>query len=304
MEPSVAKEQVHPIQCKQAFRKLKKHIGPYQYDMNIYRGCAHRCSYCYALYSQRYMQKEDFYHDIFVKENIADVLQQQLASPHWNKEIISIGTVCDSYQPIEADLQMMRKVLPLFIRYRTPIIISTKSDLILRDLDLIKELAEVTYVNIAATITTMDEDKAAIMEAGAVSPARRAEMLRIFHEETKASVGMHVMPILPYLSDDDQSFHQLFACAKEIGVDYALFGPLNLIGDTRTSFFGMLQQHYPHLVVPYQQLFRSGRLDKTYLSSMYQRLHPLRKQYGISGDYMKKAREHFQKQTTEQLSLW
>lgn len=295
---------VHPITCKSAFRKLKKRIGPYEHDMNIYRGCAHRCAYCYALYSQHYMEKEDFYHDIFVKENIAEVLAKQLASPHWNRQLISIGSVCDSYQIAEKDLQMMRKVLPLMIRYQTPIIISTKSDLILRDLDLIKELAEVTYVNIAATITTMDEKTASIIEPGAVSPKRRAEMLRIFRKETNASIGMHVMPMLPYISDDDASFHQLLQCAKEIDVDYATFGPLNLIGDTKRSYFQMLAQSYPHLVAPYQRLFLHGRIDRTYLSSVYQRLHPLRIAYGISGDYMRKAREHFKKQEVEQLTLW
>lgn len=304
MEDHINEVKVVAIECKKAFRKLKKRIGPYQHDMNIYRGCGHRCAYCYALYSQRYMESSDFYHDVFVKENIASILEQQLASPHWTRQLISIGSVCDSYQPIEEELQMMRQVLPLMIRYRTPCIISTKSDLILRDLDLIKQLAEVTYVNIAATITTMEEQIASIIEPGAVSPQRRAEMLRIFKQETKASTGMHVMPMLPYISDDDASFHALLACAKDIQVDYATFGPLNLIGDTKRSYFSMLRQHYPQLVQPYHKLFQKGKIDSTYISEVYKRLYPLRKEYGISGDYMIKAREHFNKQKVEQLSLW
>lgn len=304
MGDSLTDIKVHEIECKSAFRKLKKRIGPYQHDMNIYRGCEHRCAYCYALYSQRYMDQSDFYHDVFVKRNIATVLEKQLASPHWTRQLISIGSVCDSYQPIEQELQMMRDVLPLMIRYRTPCIISTKSDLILRDLDLIKQLSEVTYVNIAATITTLDEPTASIIESGAVSPKQRAEMLRIFKQETKASTGMHVMPMLPYISDDDASFHALLACAKDIEVDYATFGPLNLIGETKRSYFSMLQKHYPHLVQSYQTLFQKGKIDSAYISDVYRRLSPIRKEYGISGDYMIKAREHFQKQTVEQLSLW
>lgn len=304
MEDSVKGSHIHEITCTHAFRKLKKRIGPYEHDMNIYRGCAHRCAYCYALYSQRYMEKGDFYNDIFVKRNIVEVLEKQLSSARWTKQLICIGSVCDSYQPIEKELAMMRKVLPLFIQYRTPCIISTKSDLILRDLDLIKALAEVTYVNIAATITTMDEACASIIEPGAVSPKRRAEVLQVIKQNTNASTGMHVMPMMPYINDDAKSFHALLQCAKAIQVDYATFGPLNLIGDTRTSFFQMLQQHYPHLVQPYHRLFQTGRMDRAYLSGVYQTLHPLQKEYGISSDYMKRAREHFKQQKIEQLSLW
>lgn len=304
MQSSIEQIRYHDITCKSGFRKIGKRIGPYEYDMNIYRGCAHQCAYCYALYSQRYMEKEDFYHDIFIKSNILEHLQRQLASSKWTKQIISIGTVCDSYQPIEEERELMRDVLKLFIQYKNPCIISTKSDLILRDLDLIEQLANVTYVNIAATITTMDEALVSIVEPGAVSAKRRVDMLKQMRQHTNASVGLHDMPMLPYLSDDPISLEALFQAAKEIDVDYMITAPLNLMGDTRNAYFRMLQEHFLHLVRPYQAIFHGKYIDKAYIANIYKDVLALRKQYGISGNYMKKAREHFAKQEVEQLSLW
>lgn len=295
---------LHEITCQKAFRKLKRHIGPYMYDMNIYRGCAHQCSYCYAIYSQRYLEQDDFYHDIYYKGNIVEQLEKQLASPRWTKEIICLGTVCDSYQPVEKELGIMRDVLKLFIKYRNPIIISTKSDLLLRDIDLIKELSSLTFVNIAATITTMDETLASIVEPGAVSPARRATMLKRMKEETQASCGIHISPIMPYLNDDEASFTALLKTANLVGVDYVMSGMLNLIGDTRKSYFQMLHQHFPDLVKPYMQLYPNGRIQPAYKQSVYSRYIPLVKQYHINTDYMKGVRAFEQKKEVEQLSLW
>lgn len=295
---------IETISCKQAFRKLKHPIGPYEYDMNIYRGCEHGCRYCYAYYSQRFLEGQDFTKDIYVKEHIADALAKQLSSPRWTKQLINIGSVSDSYQPIEETYQLMRDVLKVLITYRTPCIISTKSDLILRDLDLINELSKVTLVNIASTITTMDESKAAVIEPYAVSPQRRANMLQIIKEKTQAVIGMHVMPMMPYLSDDDETLRQLLETAKAIQVDYAIFEPLNLRGETKRVYYQMLKEHYPEIYPMTKRLFPQHRIDRMYLKSVYERLHPMINSYGINTDYMKHVRQHFRKQSIEQLRLF
>ncbi|MCI9292839.1 MAG: radical SAM protein [Erysipelotrichaceae bacterium] len=292
------------ISCKQAFRKLKHRIGPYEYDMNIYRGCEHGCRYCYAYYSQRYLSHQDFTKDIYVKEHIADALARQLSSLRWTKQLINIGSVCDSYQPIEETYQIMRDILKVLITYQTPCIISTKSDLILRDLDLIRALSKVTLVNIASTITTMDEKKAAILEPHAVSPKRRAEMLKIIKQESDAFTGMHVMPMMPYLTDDNETFDHLLKTAKDINVDYAIFEPLNLRGETKQVYYQMLKEQYPSLYLPTRRLFQNHRIDRVYLKSVYERLCPMVKAYDINTDYMKHIRQHFRKQTIEQLQLF
>ncbi|HEY3388173.1 MAG TPA: radical SAM protein, partial [Prolixibacteraceae bacterium] len=212
------------IKVKKALNQINKSSRitlPFNWDLNIYRGCEHGCNYCYALYSHSYLKERErsscaepgferndcfssvdekcsFFKKIYVKTNIIEALEKQLAARSWKKEVINIGGVCDSYQPAEAKYELMRKVLALMIKYRNPVTISTKSDLILRDYDLLSELAELTSVNIAVTVTTMDENLSALLEPLASSPEKRFSVLRAF-KNTAAITGIHMMPILPFL---------------------------------------------------------------------------------------------------------
>ncbi|WNX89268.1 radical SAM protein [Emergencia timonensis] len=224
------------ITCKQALNKLHSRRLPYSWDLNIYRGCAHKCEYCFALYTQDYMPDNDFFDTIYIKTNVVEQLEKQLASPSWKREIVNIGGVTDSYQPIEKERKMMPDILKLLIKYRTPCIISTKSDLILRDFDLIAELASITYVNVAATITCMDENVRQKIEPGGVPSLRRFQMLKEF-AKTDASRGLHMMPIIPYLTDSDENLNALYSHGEDAKVSYALPGLLGLRGRTRRSFF-------------------------------------------------------------------
>lgn len=201
------------ISCETAMNKLKRRM-PYSWDLNIYRGCEHGCKYCYAMYSNEYLDSEDYFGDIFVKTNIVEQLEKQLSSPKWKREIVNIGGVTDSYQTAEEHYRLMPDILKLLIKYKTPAIISTKSDLILRDYDLIDELSKITYINVAATITTMDESIRKLIEPGGVEAAKCFNMLKTFRK-TNASVGLHVMPIIPYLTDSFENFDLLFSMAQD-----------------------------------------------------------------------------------------
>ena len=223
------------ITCASACNKLKRKI-PYGWDLNIYRGCEHECRYCYAMYSNQYLGSGDYFEDIYVKTNIVQELEKELSAPGWKREVINIGGVTDSYQPAESIYQLMPDILKLMIRYRTPCIISTKSDLILRDYDLIAELAEITYVNVAATITCMDEGIRKKIEPNGAESRKRFQMLKEF-SKTNASTGLHFMPIIPYLTDSRENVDELYQMAKESQVGYVLPGTLYLRGKTRNVFF-------------------------------------------------------------------
>ncbi|WP_243684962.1 SPL family radical SAM protein [Methanosarcina barkeri] len=201
-----------------------------------------------------------FFKKIYVKTNVAEALEKQLAARSWKKEVINIGGVCDSYQPVEANYRLMREVLTLMIKYQNPVTISTKSDLILRDYDLISELAELTPVNIAVTVTTVDEKLSALLEPLASSPKKRFSVLQAF-KNTSAITGIHMMPILPFLTDNHQNLEQIISLATECGVDYALPGVLNLRGETRKHFFGFLELNFPELAGPYRKLYAKGGAD-------------------------------------------
>lgn len=260
---SDAAMQIHRITARQALN----HVGgdPYDYDLNIYRGCAHRCRYCFAIYSQEFLKPQagetNFFEDIFIKENIVELLERRLASPHWTGAVINIGGVTDSYQPVEAREKRMPEILRLMIRYRNPITISTKSVLMLRDLDLFDELSRLTYVGIASTVTTLDEPVRRVIEPGArpfPGPAGDAPGICPAHP---AVVGVHSMPVIPLITDSTENLTGLIEATREIGADYWLPGTLNLRGLTRGMFFDCVRQNFPDAEAGLARLYASGHLD-------------------------------------------
>lgn len=272
-----------PISCNTACTFVKGSF-PYHWDLNVYRGCSHDCKYCFARYSHKYLaEKGDFSEAIFVKTNIAEALERQLRSPKWDKAVINLGGVTDNYQVAEAMERQMPEILRLMIKYNNPIIISTKSDLILRDIDLFDELSRKTYVNIASTITTANETLQKKLEPGGVSPMRRFSMLQEFRK-TKASTAVHMMPLLPYLTDGEENLNAVFSQARDAHVDYLLPGLLNLRGETKQVFYHFLQKEYPNLLGEYRLLYQNAGL-KDYRGSLYKKLGRFREKYQISFDY-------------------
>ncbi len=280
---------IESITCINALNKLKRKI-PYGWDLNIYRGCSHNCKYCYAIYSHNYLGVEDF-SKVFVKTNVVEQLDKELSDKNWKREIINIGGITDSYQSIEAELKIMPEILKLLIKHKTPAIISTKSDLILRDFDLIAQLSKITYVNVASTITTMDESIRQRIEPNASPSLDRFRILKVFRG-TNASVGLHVMPIIPYLTDSYSNLEGLCAEAKNSNVHYMLPGVLYLRGKTRKIFFDFIQNEYPDKYDDLKILYRTGGADKVYKEKLYNEIvNPLRLKYGISNSYIKPMKE-------------
>lgn len=275
--------------AKSALTKLKRKI-PYGWDLNIYRGCQHGCKYCYAMYSHKYLNSTDFFQEIHVKKNIVNELEKELRNENWKREVVNIGGVTDSYQPAEADYKLMPEILRLLIKYRTPAIISTKSNLIMRDYDLIDELSRITYINIAATITTMDESVRSKIEPGSSTSLERFEFLKAFRK-TNASIGLHLMPIIPYITDDEGNFDKMFAMASQCSVHYVLPGTLYLRGCTRPYFLDFVAQEFPDAYESIIRLYKTGGADKEYKTGLYEMVNRLRDKYGLSNSYMKPMRE-------------
>jgi len=272
-----------PLPCAKALNKMRRPF-PYSWDLNIYRGCGHGCKYCFAIYSHDYLNDGRFFDHLYVKTNIVEQLEKELRSASWKRDVVNIGGVTDSYQPAEAEYQFMPRILKLLIKYKTPACISTKSDLILRDYDLIDQLSRVTYINVAATIVTADDHLRQQLEPGGSAIAARFAMLKEFRK-TNASVGMHMMPVIPYLTDTEENLNSLFAQARDSGVHYVLHDLLNLRGKTRFYFYQFIQSQYPHLYEPIRQLYRTGSADKDYKANCYRMLNSLRGKYGISASF-------------------
>ncbi|MCC0679387.1 radical SAM protein [Clostridioides sp. ES-S-0005-03] len=291
-----------PINCETACNKLKRSI-PYKWDLNIYRGCEHACKYCYAIYSHKYINSNNYFEDIYVKTNIVEMLEKQLSSNKWKREVINIGGVTDSYQPIEAEYKIMPEILNLLIKYKTPAIISTKSDLILRDYDLVDKLSRITYINIASTITTVDEKTQKLIEPNGVDSMRRFEMLKEFRK-TNASVGLHIMPIIPYITDNFDNINSLFRYAKESNVHYVLPGTLYLRGITRGVFFDFIKKEFPDLFDKLSVLYSTGSANKEYKNQLYKMVNQLRNKYSLSSSYDKVMKEKLKHSSDIQLSFF
>jgi DNA repair photolyase len=180
----------------------------------------------------------------------------------------------------------MPKILELMIKYKTPITISTKSDLILRDMDLLEKLAKVTTVNVAVTITTWDENMAQKLEPGAISSQRR---MKIF-EQLKGkgiNLGLHLMPIIPYLTDTNENLENILREAGKIKVDYVIAGMLNLRSETRKNFLMFIQENYPELTNKYFREYKGAYWEKEKRRTTYFLVHKLMQKYGLNNNYEK-----------------
>ncbi|MEG0873505.1 MAG: radical SAM protein [Clostridia bacterium] len=290
-----------PITCVNALNKV---IGPfpYKWDLNIYRGCVHNCKYCYALYSHNYLNSNGFFDEIYIKTNIVEQLEKKLLSRTWKNEVINIGSVTDSYQELEKDTQLMRDILKLMIKYKNPITISTKSDLILRDYDLIDELSEITTVNIAATITTMNSRMQKALEPNAKNSISRFNMLKEF-KKTNASIGLHVMPIVPFLTDSYENLNALFYNAKKADVDYVITCIMNLRGPTRKYFFDFIYNNFNSLYADYLKLYERKKISNEYSNKLYKNISELKAKYELNNDPAKFIKTPKKEENT-QISFW
>lgn len=277
---------VEEIQIKKALNKLNSKFLPYKYDLNVYRGCSHHCQYCYALYSHKYLENGSFFDTIYVKTNIVEALEKELSSKRWKREVVNLGGVTDSYQPIEEKYKIMPEVLKLMIKYKTPIVISTKSDLILRDVDLLEELAKIASVNVAVTITTMDENIRNKIEPGAKSSEKRIEVLKKLANKN-IGLGLHLMPILPMITDSEENIENIFREVSKVPIDYVICGFLNLRSTTRVNFLDFIKKDFPNLFQEYLKLYQSPFINKEYSKNVYEKIYKLRRKYNISNDYKK-----------------
>ena len=260
--------------------------------MNIYRGCEHGCKYCYAIYSHDYLGDGNFFWTVYYKnkESLLKALESELSSLSWKWEIINIWWVTDSYQPIEEKLWIMRDVLKLMIKYKNPIIISTKSDLILRDLDLINELSNLALVNIAFTITTLDENIRKLIEPNASPTINRFDVLKKL-KTTNCITGLHLMPIIPYITDGRDNMESILKKSEEIWVDYVLPGAMYLRWKTKTYFLNSIKSYNLDLYEKLNLLYKAWSAWEEYKTKFYTMFNELKKKYNTNTSYSKIFRE-------------
>ena len=274
------------MDCKSAMNTVNGGF-PYKKDLNVYRGCEHGCKYCFAIYSHDYLADSDYFGRVYYKKQIIECLEKELSSPKWKKQVINLGGIADTYQPIEKELKIIPEILKLMIKYKNPIIISTKSKLILRDIDLINELSKLATVNIAFTITTADEELRKHLEPGASSSIERFKALNEIKQKTNAITGVHIMPIIPFLTDDFDSLNAIYRTASKVKADYVLPGTLYLRGKTRPYFLDFVKTYDIKKYYKIKELYTVPGALKEYKNAIYEKIFALEKRYNITRNYMK-----------------
>ena len=290
------------IRVTQAKSVIHQHnkAFPVMHDLNPYRGCTIGCRYCFAQYSHHYVGLENFFRDIIVKENAGVCLDNELSKKHKRFQV-KIGGVTDAYQPLEKKFGLMPEILSVFERHRFPIFISTKSDLILRDLELIKRLAEVTAVDIAVSISCFDEANAKIIEPGAATPQKRIDALSQFTDFARSTSILN-MPIIPFISDSPAELENLFAASRKARIGNMVSYPLSLrSSQVKQKFFKLVKRNFPMIYNDFENMFmRSSSPDPGYVKGLMQTIGSLREKYELFDNYSQLEPEI----VDEQLSLF
>ncbi len=253
------------------------------WDANIYRGCEHGCVYCFAQYSHKYLEA-DFFGDVFVKTNAAEVLNKEFAKKKWEKIPVCIAGVSDAYQPAEIERQIMPEVLEVFIKHKNPLAFATKSTLLLRDIEYFERLAKVTDVSIAVSVCTLNENYRKLIEPNAAPTLERLQMLKQL-KEIGCHTGILLMPIIPFISDNDDNLNEIFKIAKELEVDFMHAWTLHLRGNTKQHFFSFLSQHFPELLPMYKTLYPYSGLNSEYRQEILDKIKKLRQEYQLFNNY-------------------
>lgn len=218
---------------------------PFTFGANAYRGCAHACAYCYARPTHTYLDLDagrDFERELFVKENAAELLSLELASPRLAGEVLCISGATDPYQPLEASLRLTRRMLEVCLRRGAPVLLFTKAALVRRDADLLAALARGPGVQVYLSIPFADERVARALEPSAPSPSARFRAARAL-TDAGVPVGLSVSPLIPGLNDRD--LDALFARAADAGIERAFSAFLRLPGPVADLFEARLRDELP-----------------------------------------------------------
>ena len=239
------KTQYIPVHPKTMINKVPSPDIPADFSINPYQGCEHGCVYCYARNTHPYWGYSaglEFEQKILIKKDAAKLLEAKLKHPNWKASPIMLSGNTDCYQPIERKLKITRSLLEVFWKYRHPVSVITKNALILRDMDLLKQLAEERLVHVAISITTLDDQLRKLLEPRTSSiPSRLRAVKKLADNDIPVMVMM--APIIPGLNE-----HEIFDMVKtvaEVGARQVAYTMVRLNGDVAKVFTDWVEKTYP-----------------------------------------------------------
>lgn len=295
--PEFAGVTFHEVLAKSIVNKVGNgSTMPFGWTINPYRGCSHACVYCFARRTHTYLNLDtglDFDSQLVVKVNAGEVARRELSRPSWKREHVAMGTNTDPYQRAEGRYRLMPDIIRALADSGTPFSILTKGTLLARDIPLLKSASGSVSVGMGISLALLDPKLARTVEPGTPSPAARLELVSRLRD-AGLPCGVMAMPILPWLTDGDESLDRLFGALARAGATGVTAGALHLRPGTREWFMGWLAAEHPALVPRYRSLFAGGSYaSREYRQWLAGRVAYFRKRHGFTGGaaFLRNARE-------------
>lgn len=272
-------------------RVESRRVG-FEWSINPYRGCEFGCQYCYARYTHEYMELEatEFERRIYVKEGAAARLRAELKPERVLGQHIAIGAATDPYQPAEKQFGVTRGILEVLLEFARAVpprsvglSITTKSNLVLRDAELLANLAHYVRIHVNVSVTTVNARLARVLEPRAPRPDLRLEAVRKLNE-AGVPAGVFAAPVLPGITDGAEALEALARAAAGAGAKWLCSNVVFLMPSSQKKFFPFLEEKFPRLVKQYRKWYaRSAYAPQEYRRKISTRMNELRAKHGLSG---------------------
>ena len=287
LEPPRLNTTVTPEKTRRIIATNDSPDVPFDRSINPYKGCEHGCVYCFARQTHAYLGLSpglDFESRIFSKPEAPELLRKEIGRKRYRCEVIALGSNTDPYQPAERRFRITRRILEVLAEHRHPVSIVTKSNLVLRDLDLLRPMAAQKLAEVFLSITTLDRDLARCMEPRAPTPERRLQALRALGE-AGIPTGVLASPMIPGLNDAE--LDRILEAATAAGATRAAYMLLRLPHEVKGLFIEWIEAHYPSKAAKVLRLVREARGGKLYDAAFATRGHG-------TGEYAGLLRRRFQ----------
>jgi DNA repair photolyase len=259
--PEALDTRFYEVRSKSALNKVPKQSRmPFRWTINPYRGCSHSCVYCFARPTHTYLDFDagrDFEKEIVVKVNVPEVARAELMRPSWKREHVALGTNTDPYQWVEGRYRLMPGIWEAMRDSGTPSSVLTKSPLLLRDIELMKEVHAAAGFAANLSIPTLDEKAWRASEPHTPHPRKRIEAVA---ELNRAGIptGVLIAPLMPGINDSPDQVEKILELCGEAGATSIGGIPLHLRGEVRDIFMDWLRSYRPDLVPHYEELYARG----------------------------------------------
>ena len=269
------------VTCRSALNPVRG--MPFKWTLNAYRGCTHGCHYCFArrYHTQFEMNAGDeFASVILVKHNVVGVLKRELDRPTWRREVVAVGTATDPYQPIEGHYRLTRDCLSAFAAGRTPVSIVTKGPMIVRDRDVLLDVARAAGARVYMSVPTVDEDAWRILEPGTAHPLQRLRAVREL-VDAGISAGVLMAPIVPGFSSSREKVARTVKAIADHGARFVGCNVMYLQDGTRAHFMAFLDREFPAMRPRYDRLYAKKYPPDAYRKEVQGMVRALQQRHGL-----------------------